>query len=434
MPVLCRDCAKLEPAGDLPWSRCPTCSSPRIIAHAELQQLTIAHLDCDAFYASVEKRDNPSLKDKPVIVGGGRRGVVSAACYVARMYGVRSAMPMFKALKACPQAIVIPPDMAKYSRAGHEVRELMLGVSPAVEPLSIDEAFMDLSGTERLHHGSPAETLVRLAKRIEAEIGVTVSIGLSYNKFLAKIASDLDKPRGFSAIGRADAKSFLATKPVALIWGVGKAMQAQLAQSGVYTIGQLQTIELDELIRRYGSIGSRLYHFARGEDVRHVEPDAPTKSISVETTFEEDISAIGALSDELWPLCERLARRLRRNGFAARGLTLKLKTADFRLLTRSRRLPAPTILAEIIYRTALPLLEAEADGRRYRLIGIGAGELADAEEADLPDLFAPDMQRIAGVERAIEAVRDKLGTAAIHKGRAWRKDMPELTEDDEEEN
>jgi DNA polymerase IV len=433
MPVLCRDCAKLQPAGDLPSSRCPACGSPRIIAHPELPELTIAHLDCDAFYASVEKRDNPSLKDKPVIVGGGRRGVVSAACYVARMYGVRSAMPMFKALKACPQAIVIPPDMAKYSRVGHEVRELMLSVSPAVEPISIDEAFMDLGGTEKLHHGPPAETLVRLARRIETEIGVTVSIGLSYNKFLAKIASDLDKPRGFSIIGQADAKSFLAARPVSLIWGVGKAMQAQLAQSGIYTIGQLQSIGLDDLVRRFGSIGDRLYHFSRGEDERHVEPDSPTKSISVETTFDEDISAIDELSGELWPLCERLARRLRRNGFAARGLTLKLKTGDFRLLTRSRRLPAPTLLAEIIYRTALPLLEAEADGRRYRLIGIGAGELADAEEADIPDLFAPEMQRIAGVERAMEAVRDKLGTAAIHKGRGWRKDMPALAEDDDED-
>jgi len=432
MPVLCRDCAKLQTAGDTPWSRCPACGSPRNIAHPELQALTIAHIDCDAFYASVEKRDNPALKDKPVIVGGGRRGVVSAACYVARMYGVRSAMPMFQALKACPKAVVIPPDMAKYSRVGREVRELMLGASPIVEPLSIDEAFLDLGGTERLHHGCPAETLIRLALRIEAEIGVTVSIGLSYNKFLAKIASELDKPRGFSVIGRQDAKSFLASRPVGLIWGVGRAMQAQLAQGGIYTIGQLQGIELEELARRYGSIGDRLYHFSRGEDDRAVEPDAPTKSISAETTFEKDISAIEDLSAELWPLCERLARRLRRNGFAARGLTLKLKTGDFRLITRSRRLPAPTLLAEFIYRIALPLLEAEADGRRFRLIGIGAGELADAEEADLPDLFAPDLERIAGVERAIEAVRDKLGAGAIHKGRGWRKDAPALAEDEDD--
>ncbi|HEX6094025.1 MAG TPA: DNA polymerase IV [Dongiaceae bacterium] len=431
MPVLCRDCAKLQPAGDTPWSRCPSCGSPRSIAHPELQQLNIAHLDCDAFYASVEKRDNPALKDKPVIVGGGRRGVVSAACYVARMYGVRSAMPMFQALKACPKAVVLPPDMAKYSQVGQEVRELMLGATPAVEPLSIDEAFLDLGGTERLHHGSPAETLIRLVQRIEREIGVTVSIGLSYNKFLAKIASDLDKPRGFSVIGRADARKFLAAKPVSLIWGVGKAMQAQLAQGGIYSIGQLQTIAEEELIRRFGSLGSRLYHFSRGEDDRTVEPDSEAKSISAETTFERDLGTIDELSAELWPLCERLARRLRRNGFAAKGLTLKLKTAEFRILTRSRKLPGPTGLAEIIYRTALPLLEAEADGRRYRLIGIGTTELADAEEADLPDLFAPDLQRVAGVERAMVAVREKLGTDAIHKGRGWRKDAPAPADDED---
>jgi DNA polymerase-4 len=308
----------------------------------------------------------------------------------------------------------------------------MLAATPAVEPLSIDEAFLDLGGTEKLHHGSPAETLVRLALRIESEIGVTVSIGLSYNKFLAKIASDLDKPRGFSVIGRADAKSFLAAQPVSLIWGVGKAMRAQLAGDGVYTIGQLQELGLAELMRRYGSLGDRLYHFSRGEDDRDVEPDSPTKSISAETTFHEDLRTVEDLSAELWPLCERLSRRLRRSGYAARGVTLKLKTGDFRLITRSRRLAAPTLLAELIYRTALPLLEAEADGRRFRLIGIGAGELADAEAADLPDLFAPEMQRIAGVERAIDAVRDKLGTDAIHKGRGWRRDAPGLAEDDDE--
>jgi DNA polymerase-4 len=321
--------------------------------------------------------------------------------------------------------------MAKYNQVGQEVRELMLAATPAVEPLSIDEAFLDLGGTERLHHGAPAETLIRLAQRIEREVGVTVSIGLSYNKFLAKIASDLDKPRGFSVIGRADARKFLAGKPVGLIWGVGKAMQAQLAQGGIYTIGQLQTVAEEELIRRFGSLGSRLYHFSRGEDDRTVEPDSEAKSISAETTFERDLSTIDELSAELWPLCERLARRLRRNGFAAKGITLKLKTAEFRILTRSRKLPGPTGLAEILYRTALPLLEAEADGRPYRLIGIGTSELADAEEADLPDLFAPDLQRVAGVERAMVAVREKLGTDAIHKGRGWRKDAPAPADDED---
>jgi DNA polymerase-4 len=431
MTALCRDCARIDRSGPTSGSRCPQCGSPRRLAHAELAELTIAHIDCDAFYASVEKRDDPALRDRPVIVGGGRRGVVSAACYVARMYGVRSAMPMFKALKACPHAVVIPPDMAKYSRVGRQVRDLMLAATPAVEPLSIDEAFLDLGGTERLHHGPAAETLARLALRIEAEIGITVSVGLSYNKYLAKIASDLDKPRGFSVIGRGDALAFLAPRPVSLIWGVGRAMQAQLAANGIHRIGQLQAMGREELIRAYGSVGDRLFHFARGEDDRTVEPDAPTKSISAETTFDRDIAKLSDLADELWPLCERVAARLRRNELAGRGVTLKLKTDGFRLLTRSRRLPGPTQLAEILYRTARPLLEAEADGRRFRLIGIGAAELTDAAEADKPDLFEPEVRRIVGVERAMEAVRAKMGAQAIRKGRAWRGDFEDDGEEDD---
>jgi DNA polymerase IV len=214
MSVLCRDC--VARFAERP-ARCPSCGSPRLLAHAELDSLAIAHLDCDAFYASVEKRDNPALRDQPVIVGGGRRGVVSAACYIARLYGVRSAMPMFKALAACPHATVIHPDMAKYARVGREVRDMMRSLTPLVEPLSIDEAFLDLAGTEHLHHGSPARSLARLALEVERRIGVTVSIGLSYNKFLAKIASDLDKPRGFAVIGRGEAVEFLGGKPVGLI-------------------------------------------------------------------------------------------------------------------------------------------------------------------------------------------------------------------------
>ena len=197
--ALCRDClAESGPAA----KRCLACGSPRLLAHPERDLLSIAHVDCDAFYAAVEKRDDPSLADKPVIIGGRKRGVVSTACYVARTYGVRSAMPMFKALKACPHAVVIKPNMQKYVAAGRAVQKLMLELTPLVEPVSIDEAFLDLSGTERLHHGSPARTLARLAKRIEDELGITVSIGLAPNKFLAKVASDLAKPRGFSIIGR----------------------------------------------------------------------------------------------------------------------------------------------------------------------------------------------------------------------------------------
>ncbi|HXQ66911.1 MAG TPA: DNA polymerase IV [Alphaproteobacteria bacterium] len=426
MTVICRDCASpLALEGGSVARRCPLCASPRLISHAELDELAIAHVDCDAFYASVEKRDDPRLRDKPVIVGGGKRGVVSAACYVARIYGVRSAMPMFKALKLCPQATVIHPDMRKYQEVGREVRRLMLETTPLVEPLSIDEAFLDLSGTARLHHGSPARTLVRLQRHIEEALGITVSIGLSYNKFLAKVASDLDKPRGFSVIGRSEAKAFLVRQPVSLIWGVGNALRRRLEADGIHLIGQLAGHEEADLIARYGAIGRRLYRFARGEDARSVDPSSLAKSISAETTFEDDLSSFPELKAELWPLCETVARRLKRAALAGRTITLKLKGADFRILTRSRTLAAPTQLAEALFQSALPLLAAAAGARHYRLIGIGASALAPAAEADPPNLLDPSSGRVLKVERAIDAVREKLGGNAIVKGRGFRRQKSE---------
>jgi DNA polymerase IV len=386
MTALCRDCATL--AEELPaGGRCAQCGSPRLLAHAELAALSLAHIDCDAFYATVEKRDHPELLDRPVIIGGGARGVVLTCCYVARLSGIRSAMPMFKALKACPDAVVIRPDMAKYRAVGHEVRELMLATTPLVEPLSIDEAFLDLSGSERLHGGPPARTLALLARRIEREIGVTVSIGLSYNKFLAKIASDLDKPRGFAVLGRGEALDFLAPRSVSLIWGVGAALQRKLAGDGITTIAELRPRSERELVGRYGAIGRRLSRFARGEDERPVDPDLPTKSVSVETTFARDIADVEGLTEQLRPLCDSLARRLVRAGHAAAGVTLKLKTADFRVLSRSRQLLDPTQRADTLYGAALPLLREAADGTHFRLIGVGADRLAEPALADPPDLF-----------------------------------------------
>src|SRR5689334_15449192 len=238
----CRDCCVRLPTDAASAARCPNCRSPRLARHAELFGLAIAHIDCDAFYAAIEKRDNPDLRDKPLIIGGGTRGVVSTACYIARISGVRSAMPMFKARKLCPDAVILPPNMAKYQKAGKEVRALMLELTPLVEPLSIDEAFLDLSGTETLHKSSPAESLARLALKIEREIGITVSIGLSHNKFLAKIASDLNKPRGFSVIGKAETLSFLADKPVRFIWGIGQKTSESLAKDGLTTLGQIQSM------------------------------------------------------------------------------------------------------------------------------------------------------------------------------------------------
>src|SRR6185436_18616053 len=383
MPGFCRDC--FAEAGEA-QARCMACGSPRLLRHEQLNVLSIAHVDCDAFYATVEKRDNPSLADKPLIIGGGKRGVVSTACYIARTFGVHSAMPMFKARKLCPHATVISPDMAKYVRVGREVRKLMFELTPQVEPLSIDEAFMDLTGTERLHGMSPARSLARFSRRVEADIGITVSIGLSANKFLAKIASDMDKPRGFAVLGQDEAVSFLAAKPVGFIWGVGKASAARLQRDGYNTVADLQRADESDLMRRYGVEGRRLWRLARGIDDRIVNPDRETKSVSAETTFSEDIASYKPLEKILWSLSERVSARLKASGIAGSTVTLKLKTADFRIRTRARSLGEPTQLAGRIFAAGRELLAREIDGTRFRLLGIGTSSLADAADADGADL------------------------------------------------
>lgn len=400
--------------------RCPICRSPRLLQHPELDELAIGHVDCDAFYAAVEKRDRPELRDRPLIIGGGHRGVVSTACYIARLSGVRSAMPMFTARKLCRDAVILPPDMAKYRRVAEDIRKLMYALTPLVEPVSIDEAFMDLTGTTALHKMSPARSLNRLTKQIETEIGVTVSVGLSHNKFLAKLASDLDKPRGFSVIGKTETVRFLAEKSVGLIWGVGKVMREQLAKDGILTMGQIQQMPLDGLMRRYGQMGSHIWHLSRGLDNRRVEPDSATKSISAETTFDTDIADPDVLAGELWPLCEKVAARLKAADLAGQVVHIKLKTAGFRLITRQARLPAPTQLAESLYRSGLTLLQREATGDWYRLIGVGVDSLHDAKDADPIDLADPDADRRRRVEAAIDSVRAKLGNAAIVKGRSLK--------------
>jgi DNA polymerase-4 len=415
MSALCRDC--LHELADAEPRRCPQCHSPRLIRHAELFALPIAHLDCDAFYASVEKRDRPELRDKPVLVGGGQRGVVSTACYVARSFGVRSAMPMFKALKACPQAVVVRPDMAKYARVAKDVRAMMETLTPLVEPLSLDEAFLDLTGTERLHKHAPAHALAALAQRIERDIGITVSIGLSYNKFLAKVASELDKPRGFAAIGRAEAKTFLAGQPVTIIPGVGPAMAKALGDAGILTAGDVQKTALRDMVKKFGSMGEWLHGLAQGEDRRRISPDGERKSISAETTFNEDISSVQELSRILWRLCEKVHARARAQEFGGRTIALKLKTADFQSLTRRKQAPKPTQSADILYEHGLQMLRAEATGARYRLIGIGLADLVPAAQCDQPDLFSEQPVKKLAAERAVDAVRAKFGAAAIAKGR-----------------
>ncbi|MGE6739264.1 DNA polymerase IV [Allorhizobium pseudoryzae] len=412
-PGFCRDCLTGQPDGR---RRCRACGSPRLLYHKELYDLSIAHIDCDAFYASVEKRDNPELADKPVIIGGGKRGVVSTACYIARISGVRSAMPMFKALEACPDAVVIRPNMEKYVAVGRQVRTMFQELTPLVQPLSIDEAFLDLSGTERLHHDPPARILAKLVRRVENEIGITLSVGLSYCKFLAKVASDLQKPRGFSVIGQEEALSFLAPRPVTTIWGVGKAFATTLQADGIRTIGQLQGMDEGDLMRRYGTMGQRLFRLSRGIDDRNVHPNDPAKSVSAETTFFDDISRHEDLVPILRALSEKVSHRLKKQEIAGQTVVLKLKTADFKSRTRNRRLEDPTQLADRIFRTGLNLLEKETDGTKFRLIGIGVTDLCDPARADPPDLVDPQAARRAAAEAAMDRLRDKFGNAAVETG------------------
>ncbi|UGY08357.1 DNA polymerase IV [Phyllobacterium pellucidum] len=414
----CRDCMAAQ-RGE--GRRCHVCGSPRLLRHPELYRLSIAHVDCDAFYAAVEKRDNPELRDKPVIIGGGKRGVVSTACYVARIHGVKSAMPMFKALEACPNAVVIPPDMEKYVRVGRELRQMMRDLTPMVEPLSIDEAFLDLAGTERLHHDPPARVMAKFSNRVEREIGLSVSVGLSYCKFLAKIASDFDKPRGFSIIGEAEAKDFLADKPVTMIWGVGKAFAATLEKDGIRMIGQLQTMELGPLMAAYGTMGQRLFRLSRGLDTRRVEPNGESKSVSAETTFNEDIGTRDELVAILRSLSEKVSRRLKAADIAGRTVVLKLKTRDFKLRTRNRQLADPTQLADRIFRTGCSLLEKEIDGTRFRLIGIGVSDLSDDGRADPKDLVDVQATKRAVAESAIDKLRGKFGNNAVETGYTFGK-------------
>ncbi len=396
---------------------CPVCGSRRIIAHPALFELTIAHIDCDAFYAAIEKRDDPSLADRPVIVGGGVRGVVTTACYVARTYGVKSAMPMFKALKACPGAVVIKPNFKKYAEAARQVRALMESATPLVEPVSIDEAFLDLSGTERLHRRSPAETLIALQREIKREVGITVSVGLSANKFLAKLASDLDKPEGFSVIGATDAAARLAPMPATAIWGVGAVFAKKLAQDGFTTIGDLQRADAAFLRARYGDMGARLADLSHGRDARHVTTEREAKSVSAETTFNTDLTDRAELEAILWSLCERAAGRMKSKRLAGRTATLKLKTASFDVITRSRRLPEPSNLARVLFEATQPLLAA-APRAAYRLIGAGYSDLLPDEAAPQGSLFAGAGERHRREEAAIDAIREKFGQDAIAFGRA----------------
>ncbi|MDI1280115.1 DNA polymerase IV [Brevundimonas sp.] len=413
--AICRDCLW---TGDRHTVRCPACDSRRVISHDQLADLTIAHLDCDAFYASVEKRDRPELRDRPVIIGGGRRGVASTCCYIARQYGVHSAMPMFKALKACPEAVVIKPDFSKYVFESQRIFDAIGRLTPLVQTLSLDEAWIDLSGTERLNGGPPALQLIRLQKWIEDEIGLSVSIGLASNRFLAKIASELDKPRGFSVLGT-EAPALLAPKPVSILPGVGPVFSKTLRSDGYATIGDLAAADPRDLIKRYGEGGLRLYELAHGRDARAVNPVHDRKGMSAETTFNEDLITAAGLETELWPLCEKLASKARRDGVASRVIVLKLRRTDFRIVTRRLSLAEPVQTARALFAAGRALLTPEL-GIPYRLIGIGLGDLVEA--AEVPSvLFESAESRMLKTETAIDLLRAKFGKNAVVAGRSLKR-------------
>jgi DNA polymerase-4 len=283
--------------------------------------------------------------------------------------------------------VVIPPDIAKYKQVSAAIRSLFAQATPLIEPVSLDEAYLDLSPDVRLVDRPPALLLARLAAAIESRIGITVSVGLSYNKFLAKLASDRDKPRGFAVIGRAEAKTILAELPVRALWGIGEATAKRMAEHGITTVAQLQAMPEAELSARWGKFGRQLAGLVQGIDHRRVTPDRPAKSVSTETTFARDIRDAGALAQALEPLAEGVGRRLGRESAAGRTVVLKLKTADFQVITRHHRLGDPTRRSDVILEAGKVLLNRLADGRAFRLIGIGVTDLCPAAEADPPDLF-----------------------------------------------
>ena len=414
---LCRKCFTLFEKLD----RCPHCGSPMIISHPELLTLNIAHMDCDSFYASVEKRDCPELIDKPVIIGGGRRGVVSTACYVARIRGVHSAMPMYRALKLCPDAVVIRPRMKVYAEISLQIRKMMLELTPAVEPISLDEAFLDLGGTQRLHKKPPAVLLAELTNRIKTELGLTGSIGLSHNKFLAKVASDLNKPNGFSIIGKQETEKFLFNKPVNILWGVGAGTKEKLGAMGIKTLSDLLRWEESDFVRKFGTSGKRLKALASGKDNRRVMAERLIKSISNETTFGEDILKHEILIGHLWRMCEKVSDRAKSREIAGKVGVIKLKTDKHRLITRRLTFKEPTNMADRLFNALEPLLKSEIKEVKFRLLGVTLTDLCDQKYADLTnDLLDPNAQNRQKAELATDKIRRKFGVNAIIKGRSLR--------------
>ena len=378
-------------------------------------------MDCDSFYASVEKRDYPELIDKPVIIGGGRRGVVSTACYIARIRGVHSAMPMYRALKLCPDAVIIRPRMKLYAEVSLEIRKMMLELTPAVEPISLDEAFLDLGGTQRLHKKPPAVLLAELTNRIKNELGLTGSIGLSHNKFLAKVASDLNKPNGFSIIGKQETEKFLFNKPVNILWGVGAGTQEKLEAMGIKTLSDLLRWEESDFVGKFGTSGKRLKALASGKDNRRVMAERLIKSISNETTFGEDILEHEILIGHLWRMCEKVSDRAKSREIAGKVGVIKLKTQKHRLITRRLTFKEPTNIADRLFNELEPLLKNEIKEVKFRLLGVTLTDLCDQKYADLTgDLLDPNANKRQKAELASDKIRRKFGVNAIVKGRSLR--------------
>ena len=379
----------------------------------------ILHLDVDAFFASVEEILDPSLKGKPLIVGARpeQRGVVASASYAARAFGVRSAMPTAQALRLCPQAIVLPPPHKVYREYSARMMAILSEYSPLIEPLSLDEAFLDVTGCQA-RWGSPEELAHHLQERLEVELGLSASVGLAANKLVAKIASGLEKPRGFVVVPHGKEAEFLAPLPVEKLWGVGEVTARSLHEMGVFTIGQLAELPAAQLEARFGRRGRDLYRQARGMDDRPVVAEREEKSLSREVTFAEDIGDRQVLRKTLLSLSEDVARRLRKRGLRGRTVKLKLRYSDFTTLTRQVTLDAPTDLEQVIFEQAARLLEKAWDKRRkVRLIGVGVSKF-ELEERQLSLFEGTDegkVEKLRRLSQAVDRIRGKYGDEAIRR-------------------
>ncbi len=379
----------------------------------------ILHLDMDAFYPAVEVLDNPALKGKPVIVGGSsRRGVVSSASYEARKFGVHSAQPMAMAVRQCPQAIVLPVRMRRYQEISEKIFGIFYRFTPLVEPLSIDEAFLDVTGSVRLF-GEPAGIAKKIKEVVFSECGLTVSAGVATSKFVAKIASDMDKPDGLTVVALGQDQAFLDPLPVEKMWGAGKVTQAALKKFNIRTFRDLRLMPVEFMERKFGRHGVGMHRLASGLDDREVVTEHDMKSIGHEETFEKDVTAPEAAGKELLGLCVRVARRARRYGVSGKTVTLKVKYADFTLATRSETLKNPTDDGAVLYKTVCSLMKKTELGKRpVRLLGVSVSHLCHAATGIQLELFGPDPapEKRKKLNAALDRLHDKFGEKSVLPG------------------